>query len=91
MLSRIILAEPPHDRTFTHHGYAVTLPLLRPVIPHRMMEHASIIPDGDGVFGPAESTLEIHSLAVPKQKFEQGSAFFFWQIVDRLRKLSIDK
>src|SRR5262245_33775299 len=46
------------ERTLAFHRHPVTRPRVRPVIPHRPVLRAAIVPEGDRIFGPAKPALE---------------------------------
>tara|TARA_B100000809_G_scaffold225252_1_gene236097 strand:- start:23 stop:313 length:291 start_codon:yes stop_codon:yes gene_type:complete len=55
------------------------------------MQGAAIVPDCYGIFRPSEAALEVNSLNVTEQKLQQGSAFFFRQVIDAFGKFPVNE
>src|SRR5690242_7017524 len=56
--------RPASDRALALDGDARARARMRPVIPHRAVLRAAIVPEGDRVLGPAEAALEQRVLRV---------------------------
>src|SRR5258708_3323047 len=67
-------------------GHPVAQPLVRKVIPHRMMHCRAVVPEGDRVGLPHEAALEFRRLAMPVEHLEQGIALGLAQTDDRGRE-----
>ncbi len=50
------------------------MPDIREVVEGRAMKGAAVVPEGDRVFGPAEAALELGTLGMAQQHFEQRVA-----------------
>ena len=48
--------------------------LCRPVVPHRVVQHAAIIPDRDRVLAPHKTALKGYPLGVVEKELEQADS-----------------
>src|SRR5215471_9800757 len=65
----------PIERLVAFDGDAIAQPLLREVVPHRVMHGRAIVPEGERVGPPGEAALELRRLAVTIEHLQQRIAF----------------
>src|SRR5262249_28510431 len=75
---------------FALHRDAGAGPGVRPVIPHRAVLGAAIVPERDGVLAPAEAALEQRVLRVLVQIGEHGVALVAGDPDDEPREAAVD-
>src|SRR5882757_2682760 len=63
------------ERLVAFHGHAIAQPLVREVVPHRMMLGRTVVPESDRVRTPGEAALELRRLAMTIEHLEQRIAF----------------
>ena len=63
---------------------------MRPVIPHRAVLGAAVVPERDRVFGPAEAALEQRIFRVPVEIAQDRVAFVAGDTDDVARKTTVD-
>src|SRR5258705_13479883 len=61
---RVAPDAPSSHRPLALHRHPRAGAGVRPVVPHRAVLGAAVVPEGDGVFGPAEAALEQRILGV---------------------------
>src|ERR1700704_6059855 len=63
---------------------------VRPVVPHRAVLDAAVVPERDGVFGPAETALEQRILGVLVEIGQHGIALVAGNADDVTGKTAVD-
>src|ERR1700756_2740509 len=77
-------------RPFALHGDAGAGAGVRPVIPHRAMLGAAVIPEGDRILGPAEAALEQRVLCVLVEIAKDRVALVAGNADDVAREAAVD-
>src|SRR5258706_8557258 len=67
----VLLSLCAIERLVALHGDAIAQPLVREVVPHRMMHGRAVVPEGDRVGTPGEAAVQLRRLAVAVKQPEQ--------------------
>src|SRR5260221_13560217 len=67
----VLLSLCAIERLVALHGDAIAQPLVREVVPHRMMHGRAVVPEGDRVGTPGEATVQPRRLAVAVEHPQQ--------------------
>src|SRR4029079_12397371 len=89
-VDRLHECKPPSDRALAFDRDARARARVRPVVPHRPMLRAAIVPEGDRILGPAEAALEQRVLRVLVEITQDRVALVTRNADDVRRKAAID-